>query len=278
METWEKLYSEGKYIHEILDELKISKATLYRRLKKKGIVRKHGEALKGRKHSEERKQKIREALKGKNTGETRWNTQKLNDDYDKITDDLAYILGTMFGDGYLLNGGIGLQTKDSEFAEEFALCITKQFGTRINRYETEPTTMKDWRNGKTYNRSRTFIVRTMSVMVHDFIEKTQKLSVIQTLTLSQKLSFLRGLWDSEGSISISGYTNCIRFTHKTKELCDVYADLVNELCGFRPKIRQNKHPYDVFNAYFYKKEYIRKFYDIVNPTIYRKRIKFESII
>jgi len=280
VEDWEKLYKEGKPIKQILDELQISKSTLFRRLKRKGIVRMPGEALKGTTLSKEHKLKIGKSLKGKNTGDDNHRTQKLNDNYDKMTDELAYILGVMFGDGYIMvaGGGIGLQSKDEDFTDEFARCITKQFGTRINRYETKSTILKDWRNGKTYNRNKTFIVRTLSVFVRDFIEKSQKLSVIETLTISQKIFFLRGLWDSEGAVSKSGYTNTVNFTHNTEELCNVFSDLVFELCEFRPKVRHSSKPFNTYVSYFYKKEYIREFFRVVNPTIQRKRDKFKIIL
>lgn len=279
MEKYVELYLKKVPLKQILEETGLSRKNFYEKIKELGITRKPGESLKGKKHSEKHNQKIGESLKGKYTGESRWGTQKLNDNYDKMTDELAYILGTMFGDGYIVSaGGIGLQSKDEEFADEFGRCITKQFGTRINKYETKPTTMKDWRNGKTYNRSKTFIVRTSSILVRDFITKTQKLSVIEILTRNQKILFLRGLWDSEGSVNKSKYNNTVNFTHNTEELCNVFSDLVFELCEFRPKIRHSSKPLNTYLSYFYKKEYIREFFRVVNPTIQRKRDKFRNIL
>ena len=276
MEKLVELYFKRVPIKQILKECNVNKTQFYRILHELGIVRTNKESAQGRILSQEHKDKIKLGMQGKHTGRP---TKQLNTGHDRITNELAYIIGVLYGDGYIMKvGGVGLETVDEEFADEFGRCLKIQFGLNLNKYYNKKKPLKDWRNGKTYERNNTYTVRMLSVNLRDFLTKTQTFEFIDRLNHDQKVLFLRGLWDSEGSIYSSGRVNGVSFTHKTKELCDVYANLVNELCGFRPKIRRNMYSYEIFKAYFYKKEYIRKFYDTVNPTIYRKKIKFENIL
>jgi hypothetical protein len=276
MEKLVELYLNRTPIKQILKECGINKTQFYKILHGLDITRTNKESAQGRVLSQEHKDSIRKGLQGKYTG---WHTRQLNDGHDRITNELAYIVGVLYGDGYIIKaGGVGLETVDEEFAEEFGRCLKVQFGLSLNKYYNKKKPLKDWRNGKIYQRNNTYVVRMLSVNLRDFLTKIQTFEFIDKLNRDQKVLFLRGLWDSEGSVYSSGSVNGVSFTHKTKELCDVYADLVNELCGFRPKIRQNMYSYEIFKAYFYKKEYIRKFYYTVNPIIYRKRVKFESIL
>lgn len=204
--------------------------------------------------------------------------------YDIITDELSYIVGVLYGDGYIIQayGGVGLESIDKEFADEFGRCLVKQFGLNLNKYETKKKPLLDWRNGKTYIRKNTFIVRMLSVKIRDYLTEIQNFEFINKLNYEQKIIFLRGLWDSEGSVGSykfrRGVINSVSFYHKTEKLCNVYRDLVKETCGFEPFVKKRSGSYDMYSSYFYKKEYIRQFYDIVNPTIQRKRDKFESIL
>lgn len=228
--------------------------------------------------TEEHKLNISKSLKGRFTGKDRyWNIVILKNGYDKITNDLAYIIGVLYGDGYIIkNGGIGLQTIDDDFAHAFGDAVFRQFGIESNYYKTKQSELKDWRNGKTYNRKGTTILQAKSVLIRDFIQKIKNFGFVDKLNKEQKISFLRGLWDSEGSVSISGYTTVVQFTHNTFELCELFRKILLEITGIESKIRV--HPQKNHVLYFYRKEHIKNFYEIIQPTIQRKRDKFEFII
>lgn len=236
------------------------------------------ESKKGKPLSKETVLKRSLTVSGKYRGVNNKNAQKLKEGYDEITNELAYIMGVMYGDGYIISsGGIGLQSIDKDFVDYFSSCVERQFGVRISNYTTKPSILKDWRNGREYQRKGTFIMRVVSVLLRDYIKSIKNEQFVKKLDISQKKHFLRGLWDSEGSISTTGCTNMVNFTHNSLEIHKVFCGLVEETCGFKIKT-SNLREQGNYVSYFYFREYIRKFYETIQPTIQRKRDKFEKIL
>jgi hypothetical protein len=274
-----ELYKKYTPIKIILAQTGLTKPTFYRLLEREGITRTTSESAHHKVLSESHKQNIGKSLKGKFIGIDRyWSTYDLKKGHYKITNDLAYIIGVMFGDGYIVtNQGIGLETIDGDFIKEFNKAVFNQFGLRGRLYKTKPRQLKDWRNGKIYTTKPTTILRIGSIILHDYIIKVKSLNFPNKLTKIQKISFLRGLWDSEGSVWTSGHTCGVQFTHNCLELCQLYQKLLEETTGITSKIGIHAKQGNYY-VYFYVRDYIRTFYDIIQPTIQRKRKIFESII
>jgi len=278
VEDYKELYKNRVSIKEITRLTGISRSTLWRKLKDEGLVRTQSESKRGSVLSKEHKQHISDSLKGVFVGKDNWNTKNIKNDYNIITDDLAYIVGVMAGDGYIVSSsGIGLQATDEDFVMEFARKCKKQFGIEGKLYYTKPSKLKDWRNGKTYIRKPTTIFRLNSIIIRDFFIKTKTFKIIDCFNHMNKIAFLRGLWDSEGSVCVSGYTNVVNFTHNDEQLCIIFKKMLLELTSIDAKISKQRQRGN-YILYFYKKEYIKKFYEVIKPTIKRKRDVFEHIL
>lgn len=245
-EKFIELYKKRIPLKEIVKQTGMSRSSIYGKLKEMGLTS-------GQHH----------------------NTRQLKDGYDKITDDLSYIIGVMLGDGYTWNQGIGLEVTDFDFAEEFVRRAESQFGIKAKVYDNAREPFKDWRNGKTYPRNPTKVVRIGSILLRDFIEKI-KPEFSDRLTKEQKIHFLRGLWDSEGNINNSGYNSKVQFTHKTEDMCKLFKNLLEETTGIQSVITFNSQPRYIVQ--FYGKDKCEIFYRIINPTIKRKREIFEKIV
>lgn len=273
MELFQELYLKNIPIEEIVKQTGISKPSLYRRLKKLGVVRKYGESHKGKKLTEEHKNNIKLAL-SKTDVKGRPPTMINN---KGMTDDLAYILGVMYGDGYIVSkSGIGLQVKDEDFADCFEKTMERQFNLKSKKYISNGRVLHDWRNNKEYNTQKTFIIRVSSVILRDYIIRIKNFETIKSFNNTQKISFLRGLWDSEGSISISSSVSRISFTHNSKELCILFQSLLIQTTGINAKFYQTTQGNHIL--YIQHRDNIKRFYEVINPTIKRKRLVFEEII
>ena len=275
MEETIRLYLEGKTIREVSKITGIHKSSIFRHLKKLGITRNVSESRIGLKLSDEHKNAIKLGMsKAENVGTPPREIQNKG-----ITDDLAYILGVMYGDGYIMKqGGIGLEVKDFDFIEEFKKITERQFGIIGNIYDGKHSSeFKDWRNGKTYERQPTKIIRFGSRLISDYIIKIKNFETVKLFTKTQKILFLRGLWDSEGSINIHKTHPTLNFTHNSEELIKIFTSLLLEVSGINMKYYQKTEQRN-FIAYIQHRELIKKFYEIIQPTIKRKRMIFEEII
>lgn len=110
----------------------------------------------------------------------------------KPSRELSYILGVYYGDGYVSKYGkwhrIGLWTIDREFAEEFSHCLSK-----VVRKESNPIRLSP-RN----NQYRTHL---SNVMLYNFLKRP--LNSHRKLIGEFPVDFLRGFFDSEGTVGIS---------------------------------------------------------------------------
>lgn len=275
MELYHELYLKNTPIQEILKQTGLSKASLYRRLVKLGITRKYGESHIGRKLSEEHKNAIKLGMSNaENLGRPVKYIQN-----EGITDDLGYILGVLYGDGYIMKqGGIGLEVVDYDFIEEFSKVVERQFGIKGNIYDGKhPKTLKDWRNGKIYNLKPTKILHVGSRLISNYIIKVKNFETIKSFNNTQKIAFLRGLWDSEGSINIHPKHVTLNFTHNSEELIKLFISLLLETTQIKMTYYK-KSEQGNFVAHIQRKEPAILFYKLIQPTIKRKRVIFEQII
>lgn len=117
--------------------------------------------------------------------------------------DLAYILGVLLGDGTVYrnkrrNGAeriIALSVKDLEFAKAFLDALRK-----INLHP----------HFYFYRKNATYRVRAYSRIFHDWFKSLDMEKIEQLVTTSPELarSFLKGFYDSEGSLILSTKRYC----------------------------------------------------------------------
>jgi intein-encoded DNA endonuclease-like protein len=125
----------------------------------------------------------------------------------KPSEDLGYVIGVRFGDGYTYEEGddcgIGLKAKDIEFVEKFGICL----GNVLGREPIRPIFMK--------NEGR-YVVRVTSKTLYELLKKPVDLKRIRGYVehcSKCAAAFLRGLFDSEGYISKAGYIIMLHSTN-----------------------------------------------------------------
>jgi len=273
-----ELYNLGKSTKEVSKELNIHKSIIYRWIVNAGIIRSVSDACKGRIMPQEQKDKLSEKLKGKFTGEFRYNFKKLKHNYDIPSKELSYILGVLFGDGFLsIQGTIGLQSIDREFVDEFSRCFEFQFGHKPAIYDVKPRLIQVRKSEKYYMQQKSYNLRIKSVGAKQFLESIKNWDYILNLSKEYKISFIRGLWDSEGIIGVNNNKYCqVKFCNKNYDLANKYKYLLKEVTNIDSHINITKH--EMCYVSFAKTNDVIKFYKEINPTIKRKRNIIEKVL
>ncbi|MFQ5648279.1 MAG: LAGLIDADG family homing endonuclease, partial [Candidatus Aenigmatarchaeota archaeon] len=142
----------------------------------------------------------------------------------ELNPDLGYILGVMKGDGFLSKAGrsgcsflVGLNTIDKDFVLEFKSRIEKVFKVPTSLYYFKP--VKQWRFY--------FTSKEIGIFLKNFDIKK-----VLNASSNGKATFLRGLFDSEGSVSAYNLDELkraerrITFVNKDKKLVKLVKDLL----------------------------------------------------
>lgn len=188
-------------------------------------------------------------------------TKKLiipTNNYSKLTPEKAYVLGVLAGDGYINKKFLQLEIRrDKEFIAEFSRCLEKVYGIKYNFKYREPRNTyvlyaasevicKDLLK---FGNFKTFSWRAPSLVLKSRDKKLIKM-------------YLRGLFDSEGSISKRDLT----FSSVSKRgIMDVQSLLARLDINSRISLNRKK--------YYYLRLYsncINKFRSEVGFTIKRK--------
>ena len=199
----------------------------------------------------------------------------------KLTRELGYVVGVIFGDGYIGNiytrkgnrkyiipSRIELKTKDIEFAKEFFKCC-KMIGLNPNIHWKKSYK----KNGKDYFYWR--VVAYSKILVK-WINKLN-LETILKFPIEFKIGFIRGLFDSDGTFyNILNY-QC-KFANTNFKLVEIYRKILSEL-GFTTSIcihkpnNANWKPYYEVNIVGGKErnKKIKDFLELIQPSIPRKR-------
>jgi len=196
-----------------------------------------------------------------------------------LSNDLAYILGVIEGDGYCkkvksprrVSATIILKVKDFDFIQAFADAIRNWSGI-------EPRFGKD---------KERFFVALYSVDAVDIVQKLT-LNRITKQEKSIKSNFLRGLFDSDGGVA--GFNlnrrrqaaRWIHFSNSDKKLINIVDVLLKDF-GIDCKIRSRVHSgfgstklqYELF---IYRLENFEKFYKHIGFYIKRKNNRLLEII
>lgn len=208
-------------------------------------------------------------------------------DHLEPSPELAYVIGVVAGDGWVVkistrSGGyrIGVKAKDREFIEEFARCLGKVLG----REPPKPITVE---GGK-------LEVRVQSKTLYQLLQKPFDIGMIRPLAEYSEdciRSFLRGFFDSEGSVDknkgeICCYNTDIRLLEYVQKLLRA---LGIETTGPRIKARKGsiyKICYKIWERTTVKRKDVYcievrakdrlKFYRLVGFTIKRKQQNLEE--
>ena len=272
-----KLYNSGKSLKKVADELNIHKSSVHRIVKKAGIVRTISQGSKLRpKWSEEHKQKISQSMKGRPSP---WSTKPLKENYQTITPSLAYIVGVSMYDASIQKYSIKLESKDRDFVEEFYKQLLLHFGRCSGvRDGKKEGIFPSYREYREYKRSPTVVVSLNSKEASSFIDSCRNAKWVESLSTTNKIHWLRGAWDSEGTISkrkdIFFFT--LQFVNSLKWKIDLYRAILYDITGNSYSVSKNKQ--GMYKVYTYNKEWIVQFYHLISPIIKRKRKIFQRLI
>lgn len=198
----------------------------------------------------------------------------LSTGWTKSTKDLAYVIGVLLGDGTITRGGIQLQSIDREFINAFADACERQFGLKRHLYKYPGRRIR-FPGGKEYDTRPTVMVSFHSSRLRDwlltrwpYIDKW-----IRNLNRDQRIAWLRGIWDSEGSIDKNGTT--VLWYNNSNLLTRLYTDTLLEYLEISARVRLHGNKRTVW---FCHAQRITRFYNMVQPTIIRKRVRFQEAI
>jgi len=202
----------------------------------------------------------------------------------EITQEKAYVLGVLCGDGYLSlsknsSYEIGLRTIDGDFAEEFLKCVKIFFNVILKKeyIKSGITRIRD----KTYKTKMAIRVRKCSKKIYLDLSQygnfsTTKWKVPEEIieTKNEKIicSFLKGFIDSEGTIR----EYCMEITSSNKMGLDQMKELLLKI-GIK-RISFYKDWKSVWKLIFSGKDNLLVFYEKVGFSIKRKQAKLESAI
>jgi len=181
-------------------------------------------------------------------------TKKLPENSKNPSKELGYILGVIYGDGCLNKYTIKLKVKDLDFAETFAKNILEWsgYGCSIKKDDFE-----------------LYIVTFHSVRACKFLSSI-KFVDIKNWERENKISFLRGLFDSEGCVpDTSKRAKSIIFYNSNKKIIDITSFLLNEL-GINHSITSRKPSKGKIGKW----KFIRKKNYCISITNYENKNKF----
>jgi intein-encoded DNA endonuclease-like protein len=207
----------------------------------------------------------------------------------KPSPELAYVIGVVLGDAftsakrYIRKGimyTIALKAKDKEFVEEFARCIAIVLNRPPNKIRYERSTGQ-------------YIVEAKSKPLYELLRKSANLKKLRKYIEHCKkcmAAFLRGFFDSEGSVSKYGYiTLCNSNYGLLKYVQRLLKRFGIESTGPWPRKVKGKPMHDPRTGKQYPRNtdcyeiYIRAssnadFYRCIGFTIQRKRKRLEEYL
>jgi len=198
----------------------------------------------------------------------------------KTSEDLGYVIGVCLGDGYAYENSsgyiIGLKANDKEFVEKFGRCL----GNVLGRKPIRP-----WKYAGRY------LAEANSKTLHELLRKPVDLKRIKRYVEhcpKCTAAFLRGLFDSEGSVNKNGYITL----YNTDYDLLVYAQKLLRRFGIEstgpwPSTQRGKTIHNPRTGKQYKTNatcyyiYIRaeslpKFYHYIGFTVRRKQKRLEE--
>jgi len=201
--------------------------------------------------------------------------EKLRELSNRISSDFSYALGVVLGDGYITfpkkgGGYIGLNVKDKDFAEDFKNSLDKWSGKKCRLYFYEDC----WR------------VYLHLVVAAKFL-KNFDVNKLFFMSEEIKCAFLRGLFDSEGSVNIQQKRIC--FYNSNTDLINLAKILLDSLGINYIKIYKREgeiHTIEgreylvkpVYSLVIRRRKNLELFYKKIRFSIKRKQSKLENIL
>lgn len=196
-----------------------------------------------------------------------------------LTKEKSYILGTLCGDGYIRiqksshSYLVGLNVTDEDFADEFRKCLKKVY----NLVPSKKFKKLKYTNYCDNPKPQYIINLTSKLVVQDLLQyltsfKTKEWSVPNQIKNSHKIIksyFLRGFFDSEGSISLKkkGHAHLQIYSINEKSLLIIKQILLKDF-DINTNIRFTSNNVLVLSTERYKD--IKNFSDKIGFTIERK--------
>lgn len=185
--------------------------------------------------------------------------------------ELSYVIGTMFGDGYLqyagyprYNYGIGLTAKDLDFVEFFEKSLRKLISTRKRLYSI-------WKNKHGY-----YVFSAYSKILYEFFNnRHENLERYKYVTEKYPIEFMRGFYDSEGYVSHATRRDIVGVSNNNIELLQYIQGLLSRL--FNIISRMNKCSENAYALLIQRQAGIIKYAQYIGFTINRKSQKLNSI-
>lgn len=199
------------------------------------------------------------------------------EDSEIITEEKAYILGVLCGDGFLTtNYRFGLEVCDLDFAEEFARCLNEV-------YNLNPKIKEKIRNKTNFGKAKkqySVVISSKNVWLDlikysDFKTKSWIIpKIIKNTDINILSNFIKGIFDSEGTIRFrrNGYCYLQVCSGNDNSLLDLKNILENKF-GINMKIKYNNN--GVIILYTAKYKYIKLFADCIGFKIKRKQTILE---
>lgn len=276
------LYQSGESYQKVADTLGYSRSAIRTHLRKRGI---------GRTRSEARPKKLTEKHR-KNISKAQQGVPKktLKKNFTKMTPELAYILGVCMFDAHVCQKddticknmsvhGIRLESRDVEFNELFARCVEVQIGYKPPTKLYGRSGMKMNIRGKVYSRANdTYLTVVNRIQFTEFIvsKLNLKMELLSYIPKQFYRDFIRGAWDSEGSITHhkSGGAH-VQWVNTTRWKFDLIYRMLEtilpiELFKYVKKNERRQGEKIRYEIYMYQSDLVRFFFLLVQPTIERK--------
>ena len=205
--------------------------------------------------------------------------KKISKNSHLLSNEKAYVLGVLSGDGCVSTGNrISLEVCDKDFAQFFKICLENVYGLKCSygfRKKSNPNAKLQYVVSLTSKN----IVEDLNQYCKSF--KTKEWSIPKQIKNSNEeivASYLRGLYDSEGSVRFrrNGYGIVQFYSTNFNALVDI-GKLLKDFFNIESKVvhRKPKESY-ILEITYYKD--IKIFYDKVNFVMVRKQIKLFQLL
>lgn len=228
------------------------------------------------------------------------------EDINAFTQEEAYVVGVIIGDGYV-GDEIYLGAIDKDFVIEFAKNLCKLLSLKWDGWDAKNTEIccmgpikKE--NYESYGHDQWRVSKGITNRVENYFKLYQNLSGEDYFNLLEefqwyKRDLIRGLWDSEGSISTE--TGKLRFSNSNYYVLHLFMQLVSDVINIDYENSKNTdgskenykseyygeftvsppvNPDNKTRVVTIPSKYREKFFKKINPTIRRKRELFEKHI
>lgn len=193
--------------------------------------------------------------------------RKPTKEFSNLSSEKAYILGVLCGDGHINPSSIRFEIKfDEEFIKRFSQCFDMVYGLYFPY--------------KYYKKRDSFVLYVSSEIICEDLLKYGKFGTLEWKVPEEILNcndekiisnFLRGIYDSEGSVAKSAVT----ISSVSKKGIKGISYLLKKL-GIKNKIRLYRKKY--YTLYIFRKERFKIYREKIGFTIKRKQERLNEML